>query len=163
MSLASEVGDTAPLSLADLEGLPPNIVAAIKAPSPASRALGLELLAVDTARGAVRMAFNAGEGLTNKWGGIQGGMVGAMLDDALAFAAGLGLEWGQIVPTLEMKVSFLEAARPGRLYAEGRVVRRGASTLFLESDLEDAAGTLLARASATARVVTLKKREAPAT
>jgi uncharacterized protein (TIGR00369 family) len=103
------------------------------------------------------MAFNADDKLCNKWGGIQGGNVAAMLDDAMAFAIGLNLDWGQISPTLELKVSMLAPARPGRLYAVGQVVRRGRSVGFVEGQLYDEAGQLLATGSSTANFVTLKK------
>ena len=49
--------------------------------------------------------------ICNKWGGIQGGNV-AMLDDAMAFAIGL-TDWGQISPTLELKVSMMARLGPG--------------------------------------------------
>ena len=94
------------------------------------------------------------------WGGIQGGMVAAMLDDVMAFAVGLDLEWGQISPTLELKVSMLNPAKPGRLIAEGRVIKRGRSVGFIEGELFDEEGTLLATASSTATFVTLKKKKA---
>ena len=142
----------------DSENWPPNVKAAHDKPSPTSAHLGLELLAVDKARGIVEMAFNASDSLCNKWGGIQGGNVAAMLDDAMAFAIGLNLDWGQISPTLELKVSMLAPARPGRLYAVGQVVRRGRSVGFVEGLLYDDTGQLLATGSSTANFVTLKKR-----
>jgi len=141
----------------DSENWPPNVKAAHQKPSPTSAHLGLELLAVDKAGGAVEMAFNASDKLCNKWGGIQGGNVAAMLDDAMAFAIGLNLDWGQISPTLELKVSMLAPARPGRLYAVGQVLRRGRSVGFVEGMLYDEAGQLLATGSSTANFVTLKK------
>lgn len=141
------------------ENWPPNVKAAHQKPSPTSTHLGLELLAVDKAGGTVEMAFNAGDNLCNKWGGIQGGNVAAMLDDAMAFAIGLNLDWGQISPTLELKVSMLAPARPGRLYAVGQVVRRGRSVGFVEGMLYDGDGQLLATGSSTANFVTLKKRD----
>ena len=137
---------------------PPNVKAAHEKPSPSSAHLGLELLAVDQAAGRVEMAFNAEPHLCNKWGGIQGGNVAAMLDDAMAFAIGLNLDWGQISPTLELKVSMMAPARPGRIYAIGRVVRRGRSVGFVEGELYDAEGRLLAAGSSTANFVTLKKK-----
>lgn len=143
----------------DSENWPPNVKAAHDKPSPTSAHLGLELLAVDKARGIVEMAFNASDSLCNKWGGIQGGNVAAMLDDAMAFAIGLNLDWGQISPTLELKVSMLAPARPGRLYAVGQVVRRGRSVGFVEGLLYDDTGQLLATGSSTANFVTLKKRD----
>jgi len=135
---------------------PPNIQAILKRPAPASALLGIQPVALDVQEGAARVAFNAGPSLCNKWGALQGGMVAAMLDDLMSIAAGLTLEWGQIVPTLEMKTSFLAPAPPERLMGEGRVVKRGASVVFLEAKLDGPDGSLLATGSGTARIVTRK-------
>ena len=67
----------------DAESWPPNVKSAHNKPSPTSAHLGLELLAVNQEAGIVEMAFNATDKLCNKWGGIQGGNVAAMLDDAM--------------------------------------------------------------------------------
>ncbi len=138
---------------------PPNIKAIFKRKSPASAYLGLEVVDCDVDAGTVEVAFEATDQLCNLWGGIHGGMVAAMMDDILAIAVGLKLEWGQISPTLEMKVSMLSVAKPGRLTGRGRVLRRGKSVVFVEGELLDAEGTLLAKGSSTCTLVTLKKRE----
>lgn len=143
----------------DPETLPPNIQAILRKPSPASAYLGLEFIACDPQAGTVTVAYNAGENLCNLWGGIHGGMVSAMMDDVLSLALGLTIDWGQITPTLELKTSFLQAARPGRLTAQARVIRRGKSISFAEATLSDAEGAVLATASTTASVVTLKRRK----
>ncbi|HUD53310.1 PaaI family thioesterase [Parvibaculum sp.] len=138
---------------------PPNIQAVFKRMAPASRYLGLEIIAADQTARTVEVAFNAGPELCNMWGGIQGGMVAAMLDDVMSLAVGLDLEWGQISPTLELKVSMLNAARPGRIIGRGRVIKRGRSVGFIEGELLTEDGTLLATGSSTATFVTLKKKE----
>lgn len=137
---------------------PPNIQAVFKRMAPASRYLGLEILEADKESRTVKVAFNAGPDLCNMWGGIQGGMVAAMLDDVMSLAVGLDLEWGQISPTLELKVSMLNAARPGRIIGTGRVIKRGKSVGFIEGELVDEEGRLLATGSSTATFVTLKKK-----
>jgi uncharacterized protein (TIGR00369 family) len=136
---------------------PANIQAILKRPGPASDVLGLDLIAFDREAGRVEVAFEADERLTNKWGGLHGGMVAAMLDDCMSIAVGLTLEWGQITPTLEMKTSFLSAGKPGRLLGEGWTVKRGGSVAFVEAALTDADGEPVARGSSTVRIVTLKK------
>jgi len=141
---------------------PPNIQAVFKRMAPASRYLGLEIIAADQEARTVEVAFNAGPELCNMWGGIQGGMVAAMLDDVMSLAVGLDLEWGQISPTLELKVSMLNAARPGRIIGRGRVIKRGKSVGFIEGELLAEDGTLLATGSSTATFVTLKRKEKPA-
>ena len=138
---------------------PPNIQAALKRQAPASAYLGLEILDADQDERWVKVAFNAGEQLCNLWGGIQGGLVAAMLDDVMAFAVGLDLDWGEISPTLEIKVSMLNAARPGRIYGEGRVIKRGKSVGFIEGELRDESGKVLATGSSTATFVRLKRAE----
>jgi uncharacterized protein (TIGR00369 family) len=143
----------------DPESWPPNVQAAHRKPSAASDYLGLELLGVSKEAGMAEMMFHATDRLCNKWGGVQGGMVAAMLDDAMAFAIGLNLDWGQISPTLEIKVSMMSPVRPGPVYALGRVLRRGRSVGFVDGELRDSEGTLLATGSTTANFVTLKKKE----
>ena len=141
---------------------PPNIQAVFKRLAPASRYLGLEILDADKENRTVKVAFNASAELCNMWGGIQGGMVAAMLDDVMSLAVGLDLEWGQISPTLELKVSMLNAARPGRIIGTGRVIKRGKSVGFIEGELiDEESGKLLATGSSTATCVTLKKKEKP--
>ena len=146
-------------SARETEDWPPNIKAIFKRKSPASAYLGLEVIDCDVDAGTVELAFEATDNLCNLWGGIHGGMVAAMMDDILAIAVGLKLEWGQISPTLEMKVSMLSVAKPGRLIGRGRVLRRGKSVVFVEGELLDGDGTLLAKGSSTCTLVTLKKRE----
>lgn len=144
----------------DAATLPPNIQAILRKPSPASAYLGQEFLACDVENGTVNMAYNATDQLCNLWGGIHGGMVAAIMDDVLALVFGLTIAWGQITPTLELKTSFIQAARPGRLLAEAAIIRRGKSISFAEAKLRSAEGELLATASATASIVTLKRKPA---
>ena len=61
------------------------------------------------------------------------------------------------VPSLEIKVSFLSAASPGLYRSYGWVVKWGRSVAFLEGELRDEDGALIARASSTAALRHLKK------
>ncbi|MBL9098804.1 MAG: PaaI family thioesterase, partial [Alphaproteobacteria bacterium] len=130
------------------EKYPPNIQAILKRPAPAAVVMGQELLDVDVEAGTVRVAYAASDQLANRFGAIHGGMTAAMLDDVISLAAGLVIEWGQITPTLEMKVSYIAQAKPNtRILAEARTIRRGGTVIFLEADLKDETGKLLATAS----------------
>jgi molybdopterin converting factor subunit 1 len=103
--------------------------------------------------GHVRMEFHATEEFLNPAGIVQGGFLTAMLDDTMGPAAIAQLGPGHFTPTLELKVSFLRPARPGRLVCDGRVVHMGKSVAFLEGSLADDEGNVVATATATARVV----------
>jgi molybdopterin converting factor subunit 1 len=109
--------------------------------------------------GHVRMEFHAREEFVNPGGAIQGGFLTAMLDETMGPAAISMLGPGFMVPTLELKVNFLRPGRPGRMVADARVVHRGKSVVFMESSLVTDDGTLIATATATARIVPFPKPE----
>lgn len=126
---------------------------------PCSDTLGLEMLSVDQAAGRVRLAMHGRPEWTNPRGALQGGFVTAMLDEAMAIAGIVAGGLAHAVPTLELKVSFLRPCMPGRIEAEGRVVRWGRKVAFLEADLFDGEGRVVARASSTVAPEPLPPRE----
>jgi uncharacterized protein (TIGR00369 family) len=140
------------------EQYPPNIQAILKRPAPAAVVLGQDILEVDAAAGFVRVAYAVTEQLANKFGALHGGMTAAMMDDAMSLAAGVTAQWGEITPTLEMKVSYLAQAKPGmRLIAGARTVKRGKTVIFLECVLAEEAGRVVATGSCTVMVTAHKK------
>jgi|HubBroStandDraft_1064217.scaffolds.fasta_scaffold09891_6 uncharacterized protein (TIGR00369 family) len=120
---------------------------------PAAVLLGWQLSWIAPERGEIEVFFEAGPQFCNPMGHIQGGFLAAMLDDTLGPALVCTLEPGEFAPTLELKISFLRPAKPGRLVGRGRVVHRGGTIAFLAGDLFDADGLQLASATATARVL----------
>ena len=116
-----------------------------------SRTLGFELLAVRQADREVEVGFMArADLLCNPMGQIQGGYICAMLDEAMSVAGLITSGMTHVVPTLEMKTSFLRPALPGSLRAVGRVIKWGRTICFTEGELYDGEGRLLAKATGTA-------------
>ena len=58
-----------------------------------------------------------------------------------------------------MKISFIRPAMPGTIFGNGRVVERGRSIAFLEGELRDAEGALLATGTSTFRIKRDRARE----
>lgn len=119
---------------------------------PSVELLGWHLEAFDEKAGTVTVRFDARPEFANMLGNVQGGFLAAMLDDTMG-PAFLVAAPDEIGPTLEMKVSFFEPAKVGPLWGHGRVVKRGRTNAFVEADLTDADGTLIARSTATLRVL----------
>lgn len=63
---------------------------------------------------------------------------------------------------MELNVNFLRPVRPGQVIGKGRVVHRDGDLAFLEASLLDAQGTLIATATATARVIPLAQARSAA-
>ena len=120
---------------------------------PAAATLGWELSWVAPERSEIEVFFQARHEFTNPMGTIQGGFLAAMLDDTLGPALAATLGDGEFAPTLELKVSFLRPAAPGRIIGTGRVVHRGTSIAFLSGELRNDVGDMLATATATARIL----------
>ena len=127
-------------------------VVAGKAPlPPASIMLGWRVLSAEP--GHVRVELTAREEFYNPAGSVQGGILAAMLDEAMGPAAVTLMGPDEMTATLEMKVSYIRPATAGRLIAEGRVVHKGRSVVFMEGSLTTDDGSLIATATATARIV----------
>ena len=87
----------------------------------------------------------------------QGGFLTGMVDIAMANAALAKGRFAFAVPTLELKISFLEPVGPGHVIVEGRVMRWGGSVAFLEGDIRDEQGRLVVHATCTVKIVRPKE------
>lgn len=126
---------------------------------PIATLLGWELIAEDPSAGTIEIAFHPDARMLNPRGTVQGGIVAAMLDDTMSSAL-VSMTGGTIMPSsVDLTVSFLRPAHPGRVIGKGRVVKLGKSIAFLEAELFDEAGTLLARATSSAVPVPIAAAE----
>jgi uncharacterized protein (TIGR00369 family) len=116
---------------------------------PCTETVGMRLTHVDQAKMIARYEFEAKQDFANPTGAIQGGFICAMLDEAMSALAIIASNVTMNAPTLEMKVSFLRPLFVGKAIAEARVLKWGRSTCFIEAELFDPAGALVAKASAT--------------
>ncbi len=124
--------------------------------APTSALLGMTVVGLDRDAGTVRVRYDPKPEFANPMGNVQGGFIVAMLDDAAAIAAVLKAGTRIVVPTIELKTSFFGVARLGPLFAEGRCIKLGRRVAFMEADLSDAGGKLLARLSTSALPVPLE-------
>ncbi len=140
------------------EAYPANIQAILKRQAPCSAWLGQHLLEIDSESGWTKIGYDLGEAQFNRFGALHGGAIACVMDDVLAVAAGLVLQWGEIAPTLEMKVSYLSQGAAGRHIAEARVLKRGRQINFLDATLATDSGRLIATATATIMIAPMKKK-----
>jgi len=123
-----------------------------------SRLLNTEFLTLDSERGVARCRFEIVPAFCHSQGTIcQGGFLTGMVDIAMAHAALAKGRFAFAVPTLELKISYLEAVGPGQVLAEGRVLRWGGSVGFIEGDIRDDKGRLIVHATCTVKIVRPKR------
>ena len=106
--------------------------------------IGAEVVEADDDRAVV--VIDAGSALSNPHGTVHGGAVATLADIAM----GAAVRRDDEVPvTVQLTITYLEAAPLGRLTATATVRRRGSRITITEADIIDADGTAVAHAVAT--------------
>ena len=126
-----------------------------RAVNPFFRQMGIEVIEVADGRGVLKMPVRPD--MHNGVGWLQGGLLVALADEAMALAAYTRLVEGEGIATISESTSFIKGVRAGIIYAEGRVIRKGRRVAFCESEVwtGEAERILLSRTSA-AFAVTIK-------
>jgi len=120
-------------------------------PVPLANLLGFRAVEVDAGRCV--MELDSGPQHANIIGTLHGGVLATIADSAMGVAFAATLEAGERCTTVELRINFLRPFDRGRVRAVGQVVRRGRNIGYLECDLLDDAGQLLARSSSTYMVL----------
>jgi uncharacterized protein (TIGR00369 family) len=119
--------------------------------------MGWQLVNCDPELGRITVQFTPPPDCLNARGVVQGGFVSVMLDDVMGPVMGIMLEEDQFCPTIELKTNFLKPCPSGKLIGKGQVRHRGKSIGFVEAQLEDPEGNVVATASGTLRITNLKR------
>src|SRR6266536_4011917 len=114
-------------------------------PPPIGKLLGFVLKVIEPGRAVFEM--EADERHHNPMGTLHGGIYCDLADAAMGFAYAATLKEGETFTTIELKINFLGAVRKATLTAEATVVKAGSTLGYVECDVKDAAGKLVARAA----------------
>jgi uncharacterized protein (TIGR00369 family) len=114
---------------------------------PVARLVGFEVKEIADGRAVVTLA--AGPQHANPMGTLHGGILCDVADAAMGIAFASTLAPGESFTTIELKINFFRPVWEARLQAEGRVVRRGSTIGYIECEITDEGGRLVAKASST--------------
>jgi uncharacterized protein (TIGR00369 family) len=141
------------LTMSGIDYLQAMIDGKFPAPPIASH-INLELVSVDP--GVANMAATPDESHYNPIGSVHGGFAATLLDSVCGCAVQSTLPVGVAYTTLDLTISYLRGmtSETGRVTAQGRVTKPGSRAAFVEADIKDAAGRVLATATSTCLVFT---------
>lgn len=113
----------------------------------------MERVIDDGESGKSVLHYRATMAMCHSGGIVQGGFVTGWIDAAMAHVvmAQTGRKFSPL--SLEIKISFLKAASPGLVIAEGWIEKLGRRTGFLEGRLLNEAGEVLAKGTSTVKLV----------
>ena len=118
----------------------------------------LQILTETLGEGTARLSLPVEPHLTNSLGTVHGGVIMSLLDVALCTAARTLHPESVGVITINLSTSFIDAGGGERLYADARVLKDGRSMSFVEGEAKNEDGKLVAKATATVRVLHKEKR-----
>ena len=112
--------------------------------------MGVAFDSFDESREEITLRFHAPESFVTPRGSVQGGLVAGFLDEVMGWAHVWATDHEEAPLNLDITMTLLRPVMAGPLVGKGRVIRRGRKVVFLEGELFDEAGKLLARSTSTA-------------
>ena len=116
-------------------------------PPPVSRLIGFVLKSIEPGHAIFEM--EADERHHNPMGTLHGGIYCDIADAAMGFAYASTLAEGETFTTIELKINFLGAVRKATLTADAKVVKAGSTLGYVECEVKDQTGKLVAKAAST--------------
>ncbi len=110
----------------EIEPLVPELEANIRArlaANPFIKFVGIQV--PQLGRGYARFVLPFKPDLANSIGLLQGGVIAALADEAVAFALYSLVQEGETFNTVEMKINFLAAVKEGDVEAVAHIAKRG--------------------------------------
>lgn len=112
-----------------------------------AKLLGFRVVSLERDHAVVE--FEPGPQHFNPMGTLHGGVFCDIADAAMGMAWVSGLVEGETCTTIELKINFLRPVLGGKLIADGQVLRRGKNIGYVECEVRDDAGRMVAKASST--------------
>src|SRR6266403_6269194 len=115
--------------------------------APVARLIGFD--ANEIADGHAVITLVAGREHANPMGTLHGGSLCDIADAAMGMAIASTIAPDKSFATIELKINFFHRVWEARLRAERRVVRRGNTIGYIECEIMDEGGRVIAKASST--------------
>src|SRR5437870_13734515 len=126
-------------------------------PPPVGRLLGFVLKSIGAGHATFEMEVD--ERHHNPMGTLHGGIYCDLADAAMGFAYAAIVAEGETFTTIELKINFLRAVRKATLTAEARVVKAGSTLGYIECEVKDQSGKLVAKATSTCMKLRTDRKE----
>ena len=126
-------------------------------PPPVSGLIGFVLKSIEPGHAIFEM--EADERHHNPMGTLHGGIYCDIADAAMGYAYAATLAEGEMFTTIELKINFLRAVRKATLTAEAKVVKAGSTLGYVECEVKDQCGNLVAKAASICMKLRTDRKE----
>jgi uncharacterized protein (TIGR00369 family) len=116
-------------------------------PPPIAQLIGFVLKHIEPGRAVFELEVT--ERHHNPMGTLHGGIYCDLADAAMGYAYAASLAEGESFTTVELKINFLRAVQKATLTAEAKVIKAGSTLGYVECEVKDQQGRLVAKAAST--------------
>jgi uncharacterized protein (TIGR00369 family) len=118
--------------------------------------MGIDVISIEPGRAELKMQVRPD--MHNGVGWLQGGILAAIADEAMALALYSLLSRTEGIATISESTSFIRGIQDGQIVAKARVIRKGRRVAFAEGEVYSVNEelTMLSRTSAAFAVMTNK-------
>ncbi len=114
---------------------------------PIAQLVGFVLKHIESGRAVFELEVS--ERHHNPMGTLHGGIYCDLADAAMGYAYAATLSEKESFTTIELKINFLRAVKKATLTAEAKVVKAGSTLGYVECEVKDEQGRLVAKAAST--------------
>ena len=123
--------------------------------SPIAQLLGFKI--TDYCDGCTTVEMEATEKYWNALDTLHGGVYCDLADAAMGFSFFTTLDDDETYTTVDLRITFLRAVKTGKLIASSKIIKRGKRLGYMECELVNEEGKLVAKASSTCIVQKLSE------
>jgi len=125
-------------------------------PPPIAQLLGFRI--TDYCEGCTTIEIDVDERLYNPMGTLHGGVYCDIADAAMGISFFTTLGPNETFTTIDLGMTFLRPVKRGKLVASSKILKRGKLLGYLECEITDAEGNMVAKASSTCMVLKSGKK-----
>lgn len=118
--------------------------------------LGGRMIDIDREKLACIFEFNISKDYCHSIDVVQGGFITAMLDVAMSHSLMASVEGAMGISSLEIKTSYLDVTRAGKLRVEGYTLKHSYKTAFMEGRIYNENNILTATSSSVGKIIRAK-------
>ena len=122
-------------------------------PPGVAKLIGIDIIDVNPKEGSAVFSMYADKRHHNPIGTLHGGIFCDLADAAMGMAFASTLQPEESFTTLNLQINFLKSIVEGKITASASMVKRGKSIGYLECNIEDDKGNLLAKSTSTCTVL----------
>ena len=125
-------------------------------PPPIAKLLGFKI--TEFCEGCTTIQMEISRDFFNPMNTLHGGIYCDLADAAMGFSFATTLEDDELFTTVDLRINYLKSVTKGKLIASSKIIKRGRRLGYMECEIKNELGDLVAKASSNCIVQKIRKK-----